>query len=266
MSMSVQAKPEALNVTPEQIVFYQENGYLVVDDVIPRDECEQVIAAIIRHVQAEKDLDFQSIMNMDREDTADGQLIRRLMFNHRIVQIMDTLQGTGKGELVAMQSHINCKWAGTASAGQAWNPHQDNANVEAPLGDYITANVALTNQSIENGCMILYPGSHRLGILPAEKMKSFREDPGQRPGHDCSQSIPAELQARAVDVPLKQGAVMILHGECIHASRPNLTADQHRPMVLMVYQWLKFRPGLTARRTVLKLDYYLDPWGQCHPH
>lgn len=262
--MSLPARPQQpLVVTPEQVAFYQKNGYLVVDAVIPRDECAAIVAAIVRHVQAENDPDYQSIMNFDREDTADGHLIRRLMTNHRVIQIMDTLQGTGKGELVALQSHINCKWAGTASAAQAWNPHQDNANVEAPLGDYITANVALTNQAVENGCMILYPGSHKLSILPAEKMKSFREDPGQRPGHDCSQHIPPEIKAGAVDVPLKQGAVLILHGECIHASYPNLTKDQHRPMVLLVYLWLRFRPGLTAHRTVLKLDYYLDPWGQC---
>ncbi len=139
---------------------------------------------------------------------------------------------------------------------QAWNPHQDNAYPRAPYGMYLTGNIPFANQDLENGCMYIYPGSHQEGLLEAEYFKSFHEQPGKNPGHDVSKSLPTEYEK--VDLPLKKGSLLILHGNVVHGSYPN-NSDRDRPMFLIPYgtkgisQQSNFIPGKTGDRKEISL-------------
>jgi len=227
-------------LTREQKVFYRRNGYLVVDGILPPAECDAALKIFEQHA----DKDYLGIMNLDRKVEA----IRNIMKDPKIVKILETLQDA---EVVGLQTMFLFKKLGSPYAKQAWNPHQDNAYPLARWGAYVTANIPFEDQDQENGCIVIYPGSHVDDVLPNEQVKSFQEAPGSRPGH-CVQ-VPPEY--KKVDLILKKGSVLILHGNVIHESYPNTSKDRSRPMLLIPYitKGESFIPGKTAQRMEIPL-------------
>ncbi|OGM98937.1 MAG: hypothetical protein A2649_01055 [Candidatus Yanofskybacteria bacterium RIFCSPHIGHO2_01_FULL_41_26] len=236
-------------LTREQILFYRKNGYLVVPHVLTCEQCDKMNQIFEQYAKDHGDKEFKGIMNLDRED----HRIRDLLRYYKIVLILDALQD---GEVVGLQSMFLFKKGGTDYAPQAWNPHQDNAYPRAPHGMYLTGNIPFADQDRENGCMYIYPGSHMESLLPADFFKSFHEEPGKNPGHDVSRSLP--LDYPRVDLPMKKGSVLILHGNVVHGSYPN-RSQRDRPMLLIPFgtkgitQQPNFIPGKTAKREEFSL-------------
>jgi ectoine hydroxylase-related dioxygenase (phytanoyl-CoA dioxygenase family) len=239
----------------DQILFYRENGYLIVPDVLDNGQCDRILDIFTQRAKAINpetntayDLEFKGIMNLDRDD----HRIRDVLCYYKIVLVLDTLQDA---EVVGLQSMFLFKKSGST---QAWNPHQDNAYPRAPHGMYITGNLAFSNQVKENGCMFIYPGSHRESILPAEFFKSFHEDGGKNPGHDLSRSLPSTYQP--VDIPMEKGSLLILHGNVAHGSYPN-ESNRDRPMLLIPYgtKGITKHSNFIAGRTGKREEFSLRP-------
>lgn len=231
----------------EQVVSYRQNGYLIIPDILSNEQCNE-INAIFEEYALKHDPAYLGIMNLDREDYR----IRHLMCYYKIVLILDTLLDA---EVVGLQSIFLFKKAGST---QAWNPHQDNAYARAPWGMYVTANIPFADQDKENGCMYIYPRSHLENLVSAEFFKSWHEQPtGKNPGHDLSKSLPNNYER--VDISMKKGSLLILHGNVAHGSYSNTSKNRDRPMVLIPYgtkgitQHPNFIPGKTADRKELSL-------------
>lgn len=249
----------------EQVKFYDENGYVVVDNVISPEECDRALAVYEKYAKP----DHRGIMNMDRGrieyretgdgeeqveevavDTADAKTIWDMMAHPRIVSMLEALQHS---EVVALQSMLLFKRAGSPYATQAWNPHQDNAYPQAPWGMYITGNIPFADQDSENGGMYIFPGSHREPILPNVKVSSFHEKAGESPGHKVE--VPAKYLAKKTDLYMKKGSVLFLHGNVIHGSYPN-NSSRSRPMLLIPYgtKGITSAPGFLAGRTGKRME------------
>src|ERR1051326_1535723 len=99
----------------------------------------------------------------------------------------------------------------------AW--HQDGAYAGF-LGDApaVSAWIALSDSTIESGCMRVVPGSHRQRLADAEK-----NAPLNMLSH--GQEIAAEVDEReAVDVQLRAGEMSLHHVDIIHGSNANRSA------------------------------------------
>ncbi|MEO0763570.1 MAG: phytanoyl-CoA dioxygenase family protein, partial [Pseudomonadota bacterium] len=86
--------------------------------------------------------------------------------------------------------------------------------------DEVTAWIALTDVSVEAGCMRFLPGSHAGGIVAHED--TFGADNLLSRG----QEITGIDEARAVHAPLAPGEMSLHHGRCFHASGANGSADR----------------------------------------
>lgn len=84
----------------------------------------------------------------------------------------------------------------------------------------VTAWVALSDVSIEAGCMRFIPGSHKGGVVAHND--TF--DPNNLLSR--GQSIPGINEADARHGPLKPGEMSLHHGRCFHASGPNQSDDR----------------------------------------
>jgi len=91
--------------------------------------------------------------------------------------------------------------------------HQDRAVAlaEADQTDMITVWLAITDATVENGCLQVIPGSHQGGMLP-----------------HCPKTQTAIADdfidlAGAVPLPVGRGGVVVLHPLLAHASLPNRT-------------------------------------------
>ena len=251
-------KPLELN--QEQLKFYADNGYLVVPNVLSSEECNKAVDLFEYHAQRSNNTRYQGVMNLDRpeewthiygkhEQWIHTYVSQMLMKHPAMVTVLETIQRVEPGGVVAMQTMFLYKKARTDYTAQSWNPHQDGAYHGAPIGGTLTGNFAFTDQDKENGCMFIYPGSHKEGFLESEKMKSFHEDPGKRPGHDVTKSIPEKYRGQEVNLYLKKGSILILHGAVVHGSYSNIS-DRDRPMLLIPYKTkgLPFSVGNAGKR------------------
>lgn len=234
-------------LTSNQKLFYRKNGFLIVENILNNGQCDRINEIFERHAHDNDNTGFKGIMNIDRED----RRIRDLMCYYKIVLVLDALQDA---EVVGLQSMFLFK---KKLSPQAWNPHQDNAYPRAPYGMYLTGNIPFADQRVENGCMYIYPGSHNEDLLEAEFFKSFHEQTGKNPGHDVSKSLPSKYEK--VDLPLKKGSLLILHGNVVHGSYPNNSTWEDRPMILIPYgtkgisQQPNFITGKTGDRREISL-------------
>ena len=62
-------------ITKEQNTFYKENCYLIVEDVLPENECDNYLSQIKKHANS----DFAAIMNPDRFDFLVAQSLENIV-------------------------------------------------------------------------------------------------------------------------------------------------------------------------------------------
>jgi hypothetical protein len=108
----------------------------------------------------------------------------------------------------------------------AW--HQDNGVIlpEADQSTILTVWVPLTRATLENGCLQVVPGSHRLGLE------------SHCPTEGKGVSIPERLVPldRARPLPMEPGSVLFLTQRTMHSSLDNETADEVRVSCDLRYQ------------------------------
>jgi hypothetical protein len=94
--------------------------------------------------------------------------------------------------------------------------HQDGTYWGLDSTQVTTAWVALTDSTVENGCMRVVPGSHRQPILPHRD--TYAPDNRLSRG----QEVQAKVDEKdAVDVVLRAGEMSLHHVNIIHGSNPN---------------------------------------------
>lgn len=229
-------------LSQEQIHFYNENGYLVLEGMYSPAECDTLLGVL----KASADEKFSAILNLDRRVPA----VRDAMKDPRIVSVLETLQG---GELSGLMTQVLFKEAGSPYAKQAWNPHQDNAYPRARKGAFITINLFLADSDRETGCLYIYPGSHNEDLLPDAPTKSYREDPGTNPGNTVD--LPEKYKGKEREVIVPKGGMLVLHGNVVHGSYPNMSLTRSRPVFQATYilKGENFIPGKNANRTEIPL-------------
>ena len=148
------------------------------------------------------------ITNRHHEDPA----IWALATHPRVLEYAREILGP---DVVLLSSGFFVKQPGASDKFVAW--HQDTTywGLNPPFA--ITVWVAIDDSDVENACMRVIPGSHKVGLLPHRK--SGRE--GNLLGQD--QEIESSLfdESSAVDFILKAGHASIHHGELIHGSNAN---------------------------------------------
>lgn len=250
-------------LSDQEILFYRENGYLVVEKVFTDEEAEKYNQLIRRHANN----DFAAIVNPDRledlleqdercksditlEEVKETAAFSQYVMKHpSVVLILETLQ---KREVVGLSSQMIFKEAYSPYCSQAWNPHQDGWYVDDNNGHYITSNWFLRDANVENGTIYVYPGSHKLGLQEAVPQKSFREAPNENPGSPCK--IPEEFLNKKTDVIIPANSIVFLSGHCIHGSYPN-NSNRSRPWYSCCYisKGEKFPAGKNAKRREIPL-------------
>ena len=111
--------------------------------------------------------------------------------------------------------------------GGAWEWHQDygywRACKEAEL---VTATIALTDLTHENGCLEVAPGSHTVGKHPQRKVEGFGGMEMDTGIFEMNRLVPLEVPA---------GTVAFFGAFLVHRSLPN-RSDHDRRALLYSYQ------------------------------
>lgn len=251
-------------MTKEQKKFYDENGYVILEKVFTDSEAKAFNSFIRRHAN----IDFAAIINPDRYESLLKQderpksditlkeieetsnMARSIMTDKRMSDLLNFFH---EKKAVALSSQFIFKEAHSGYSSQAWKPHQDNFYPKSKNSAYITLNWFLRDADRENGTIYCYPGSHKLGLLPAENNISFREKVGNNPGSECK--IPNEFLDKKRDIIIPGNSIVVLNGNCIHGSYPN-HSDRSRPWFSSCYitENEEFIVGNSSKREKIYLD------------
>jgi non-heme Fe2+,alpha-ketoglutarate-dependent halogenase len=135
-----------------------------------------------------------------------------LVRHPRILDVVEALIGPD-----ILLFHTTVWFKGPESAGYVpW--HQDATYFGLDPLEQVTAWVALTPSTRDNGCVQLLPGSHRSGQRP------HRDQADQRAMLSRGQTLTDALDdSQAVDLVLAPGDVSFHHTLLMHRSAPNLS-------------------------------------------
>jgi len=149
-----------------------------------------------------------------------GPAIFKLMTNPRLLDVVESLIGS---EITSNPiQHVRIKPPATALSSDeirahitatSWHQDRGVTLAEADITRMVTVWVAITDATVENGCLQVIPGSHRGGMLEHCPLSQL--------------AIPENLfdVASAHPVPVKSGGVVLFHPLTVHGSLINTTND-----------------------------------------
>ncbi|HEY0868456.1 MAG TPA: phytanoyl-CoA dioxygenase family protein [Fimbriimonas sp.] len=217
-------------VTEAQKRQFEEQGYVVLKGLFPREECDAYIEHYMNLRSEERPGDFSGVdpksndplkryprmINMHRWD----DVSMKWLIDSRLNEALTELLGQ---EPYPVQTMLYYKPAG--ARGQAL--HQDQFYLRVQPGTCVAAWMALERIDEENGCMQVVPGTQNLPVLctkTADTSQSFT---------DVTVPIPDGLEP--VPVLMDPGDVLFFNGSVIHGSYPNTSKDRFRRSLIGHY-------------------------------
>lgn len=215
-------------LSAEQVDFYHANGYLMVPDALTTREVQALRAEVDTIVaDAAKVSAHTDVYDLEDGHTPSTPRVRRIKTPHkhfdyfkRLVRhpgITATLAALLGPNIRLHGSKLNMKSAGFGAPVE-W--HQDWAFYPHTNDDVLATGILLDDCDLENGPMLMIPGSH-LG-----RLHDHHSD-----GHFCG-AVTGELNqidfSKAVAMTGKAGSMSIHHARTLHGSAQNTSTKPRR--------------------------------------
>jgi len=221
----------------EPVSDYDRQGYLVVPGLLPPALLAAAQAEAVAICRGNRGV-IDGVTPAGGQE-ADAAVLRRYLCIHfphkispllreiaRLPTVVDLLTGVIGPNVKMMQSMLFIKSEG--KPGQAW--HQDEAHIPTRDRSLAAVWIALDDATVDNGCLWVIPGSHRPGVLYAEREQ-------RDPRFDCTREAHGfdYSEQDAVPVELPRGAALIFDGYLLHRSLPNTGRAGMRRAVVSHY-------------------------------
>ena len=216
-------------LTEEQLSDYDHDGYIVVRNLFSKDEIDSLGHA----ARSDNEMDKSST----QRDDGEGNAVRLALWNHpgdgiygmfaRCRKMVDRVEEILKDEAYHYHSKMILK---DAKVGGAWAWHQDYGywyqnGVLSP--NLCSVMIAVDQSTIENGCMQVIKGSHKLGRI--NHILS-----GDQAGADMERVEEAKKRLDLVHVTMDPGDALFFHSNTLHASDAN-ESDHPRWAMICCY-------------------------------
>jgi len=215
--MEAASTGRASGLTAEQQVFYAENGYFFPLQVLDAGEAE----AYHTRFQTYMDENANQLRGMLQRDKrvyfSDTHLL--LQWVYRIVSlpsILDAVESILGPNIMVWGSQWFPKMPGD-HAYVSW--HQDGTYWGLHPPQVTTAWIALSESTLENGCMRVVPGTQKTPKLP--QRETYAPDNILSRGQEIAVEVD---EAQAVDLVLRPGQMSLHHIGIIHGSGPNVSS------------------------------------------
>ena len=215
------------DLTQEQIDFYREKGFVVIDDFLTPEELETWREAVDEAVanrgqqrilgQESKANEYYDNVFTQRVNLwQDNEKVRKIMLDSRLGKMAATLAGVEGIRIWHDQALIKQPWGNPTG----W--HLDNPYWSFHTRNSITIWVALDDATLENGCLWFLPGTHNLATF---------DNVGIGPNiGDLFKVYPEWATIKAMPAPMKAGSCSWHNGIIAHAAGANMTPGRRRAM------------------------------------
>src|SRR3984957_8546281 len=224
-------------LSTSQIEFYRENGYVVVPDVIGPDVLAKARAKLAELIEKSRDISASdAVYDLEDAHTPRNPRVRRIKDPHingeiyakmlKSPEIMDLVVQLIGPDLRMDHTKLNIK---PARGGEPVEWHQDWAFSPHTNDDILEVCVMIEDCTLENGPMLMIPGSHQGPVYDHHYQGYFAGamDPAAA-GLDVANAAP---------IIGKAGAISLHHVRTVHGSRANLS-NRDRPMAAAL-RWVK---------------------------
>lgn len=221
-------------VTDADIAHFHEQGYLIVRDGFTKEEIDAALAGLVDLVDGKnpafKGLQFEQAakpmldkLTADQKQDAIRKLFYMASYDARLwsltehPKLLSVLRRMiGEEELNMFQDMALLK---PPRIGREKPWHQDMAYFNIPIETIVVGVwIALDEATVENGCMMVMPGSHKQGPVV-----HFR----RRDWQICDTDV---ARQSALAVPLKPGSCLFFHGLMHHGTAANHTDKRRRAL------------------------------------
>lgn len=223
----------------DQNLFFEKNGYLVVDNIISQNELEQYrniydrfLNGTIDSGKNRSDLgvglgENKTVENITQIMWPSDFVPEVLQMNYYLRTLSIAKQLLGDDMQMDFDMLINkAPHTGTITP---W--HQDAAYwINMPDKRAISSWLALDDATIDNGCMWYVPGSHLTDL------RTHTTAGGKGSALVCQAS-----ESEGIGIEIKAGTCVLHHGGTLHYSRGNSTDGQRRAFII------NFRPEAMIR-------------------
>ncbi|MGC6484624.1 MAG: phytanoyl-CoA dioxygenase family protein [Candidatus Puniceispirillales bacterium] len=228
-------------LTQDQINFFNENGYLVVEDAVTPEQLQSLrddFAAWVEESRSHDEAWGETVNGKSRFDVETGHsaetpALRRINAPHEVSDAyFEVMADSGMTDMVAdligpdvklHHTKINSKLPGSATAVK-W--HQDFPFTPHTNDSLITALLMVDDVTQENGPLEVWPATHDGTI------HTLWHD-GQFTGA-VSDEVTAEALEKRIICTGKAGSVCLMHTRLLHGSAPNNSAAA-RTLYICVY-------------------------------
>ena len=231
------------SISKEQITSYQENGFLIVDDFLSKEELGNWRKTIFSAVENRNGIKIPGTMVKTGDDDkinydANNTNSDADFFGKVFDQIINLWQTDDKVKKLILDEKI-AKMVAELSGSDGMRPWHDQAlfklpwanptawHLDTPFWSFSNRNalsiwIALDDSTLENGCLYFLPGSHK---------KTSFENFGIGKNMDVIfNHYPQFRNVQPVAAPIKAGSCTFHNGLCIHGAGPNMTAGYRRAM------------------------------------
>ncbi len=210
---------------------FERDGYLAVDNVLT-DEEVQVLRSSADRLQA-----YAAGLTASTDrfvlkafgDDGGGRLLQQVAEPHELgtewmslardQRILDVVAALLGPNIMLYYSMFMMK---PPRQGFAAPWHQDFAFFVHNRAGLLACQVYIDDSTLENGCVNVVPGSHKLGLINHFKGDTFANH---------VQGDVSEYDARTVPVPMRAGGMVIWHALTLHSSAPNRSEKPRRGIV-----------------------------------
>jgi ectoine hydroxylase-related dioxygenase (phytanoyl-CoA dioxygenase family) len=231
-------------LTPAQLYRYRTEGFLTVERVLTPEQVAEGRAVIDEFVERSRMVtEHDCVFDLEPDHSAERPHLRRIksparahpFFDEllRSDPILDLVESVLGHDIRALGSKLNLK---SGAGGSAVEWHQDFAFHPHTNDDVVAVGIAFDDSTVDNGCLMVLPGSHVGPVLDHHQDGVFvgAIDPTTAPV-DLSRAVPLEVSA---------GGVSLHHGRTLHGSTTN-RSDRPRRLLLWdlaaVNAWPLFR-------------------------
>ncbi|SIO31736.1 phytanoyl-CoA dioxygenase family protein [Vannielia litorea] len=223
-------------LTKEQKEFYEENGYLMVENVVDPELLARLQSVTAEMIEASRELtESDERYDLDRGHSAETPRLTRIKLPHkqnpvywealtqsRVTEVLGDLLGP---DTIINTSKLNTKAPGGGAAVE-W--HQDWAFYPHTNDDLLAFGLMLADVDEANGPLMVIPGSHRGPVLSHHVNGVF--------AGAVSPDDPDFDLSKAVTLTGKAGSMTVHHVRLLHGSAPNMS-DRNR--LILFYELAK---------------------------
>lgn len=218
-------------LTQQEVQFFQEQGYLVVEALFTEAELARFQQACDAIMQQAAGL-TASTDRLKLKVFADStKLVQQVGDPHEMsgiwldlvkdVRLLDRVEALLGPNLLVYYSQLMLK-APRQGFTAPW--HQDFAFFPHTCADLLACTVMIDAATLENGCIRVIPGSHKLGLINHYDQAGVFTGIVQDHSHFDERT--------EVALPAPAGSVIFWHSLTLHASHPNRTERPRRALVI----------------------------------